>query len=195
MSEPTTVINTSLKNAQLNETADKINSELTQHGLFIGILLLLLGSLGLFLPTILSVTTNAFIGATLFVGGILWAVYSIKNDPVKLRSWFKPAILIISAVMMLTFPAQSIDALAMILAVYLLADASGSFVLAYLSRHHTNWLWMGVNGLTSLIISVLIILNWPKISAWILGVYIGISLIFDGVSLIINHFDKRKLTS
>lgn len=190
MSEPATVVNTSLK-----ETADKINRELTQYGLFIGISLLLLGSLGLYLPAMLSITTNAFIGATLFIGGIFWAVYSIKDDPAKLRSWFKPAILIISAVMMLTFPAQSIDVLAMILAFYLLADALGSFVLAYLSQHHTNWLWMGVNGLISLIICVLIIVNWPKISAWILGVYIGISLIFDGVSLIFNHFDKRKLAA
>lgn len=195
MSEPTTAINTSLKNAQPNETADRINSELTQHGLFIGVLLLLLGSLGLFLPAVLSVATNAFIGATLFVGGIFWGVYSIKNDPFKLRNWFKPAILIISAVMMLTFPAQSIDAIAMLLAFYLLADALGSFVLAYLSQRHTNWLWMGINGLVSLILSILIIVNWPKISAWILGIYIGISLIFDGASLVLNHFEKRKVTS
>jgi len=196
MSEPTAIDNTLLGDAKLNvnEAVGEMGRKLTKHGLFIGISLLLLGSIGLFLPVVLSVVTTVFISSILFIGGIFWGVHSIRDDPVKLRNWLKPVILIFSAIMMLAFPAQSIDVLAIILAFYLLADALVSFVLAYFSYHGGNWLWMGINGLISLIICIMIIANWPNISTWILGVYIGISLIFDGISLIFNHFAMRKLT-
>lgn len=155
-----------------------------RNTLAIGILLLALGMVGLLLPTIASIATDIMIASLLLVGGVFWGAHSISSNPKNVFNWLKPLILIVSGVVMLLFPAASIEALALWLAVYLLLDMSGSMILAIRQRPAPGWGWMLFNGLVSLLLAVMILANWPTISAWFVGVYVSISLLMDGVALL-----------
>ena len=159
-----------------------------RYTLWLGILLLILGTLGFFLPGLMSLATSTFIAYWLVMGGVFWGIHSIRHNPKNLFNWLKPAILVGSGVFMLLNPQASIEALAFWLAIYLLLDMAGNFVLAFNIRPATGWLWMVFNGIISLVLALMILLNWPAISAWFVGLYVGLSLIMDGVALLGIHF-------
>jgi len=51
-------------------------------------------------------------------------------------------------------------------------------------RPQQGWGWVMFNGATSLLLAMVFILGWPFSSAWLIGFFIGISLLFDGISLL-----------
>lgn len=93
------------------------------------------------------------IATLLIIGGVSWGFHAISHNPKNILNWLKPILLIGSGIIMLLFPAASIEVLALWLAAFLLLAA-------------------------------MILLNWPGISAWIVGIYVSISLVFDGVALL-----------
>ncbi len=150
----------------------------------IGVLLLLLGFAGFFLPGAISLATDVIIASLLIVGGVFWGFHGISDNPKNLFNWLKPILLVGAGVIMLLFPATSIEALALWLAAYLLLDMTSSFIIAIRSRPASGWGWMMFNGMVSLLLAVMILGNWPGISLWIVGVYVSISLMFDGIALL-----------
>ncbi|WP_221899616.1 hypothetical protein [Bathymodiolus platifrons methanotrophic gill symbiont] len=43
---------------------------------------------------------------------------------------------------------------------------------------------MLLNGLLSLLLGVIVLVGWPLSSAWLVGLLIGISFLFDGIALL-----------
>ncbi len=94
---------------------------------------------------------------------------------------------------MLFYPMTGIATIGLLLAIYLLMDAYGSFLMAYNLRHKKGWEWMGFNGFISLFLATLFLTGWPTSSLWIVGLYISISLFFDGWALLSLAWSWRKL--
>lgn len=164
---------------------------LGRYTLWLGILLLFLGISGVVLPGVMSLTTDVFLGYLLLSAGVFWGMHSIRDNPKRFLNWLKPAILVVSGLLMLFYPKVTIDALALVLAIYLLMDAAGSLALAWNIRPASGWGWMLFNGLVSLLLAVMIMMSWPAISTWIVGLYVGISLIFDGAVLLAVYFAAK----
>lgn len=166
---------------QITPAARKVFGRYT---LAVGALLILLGFTGFFLPGVISLATDALIASLLVVGGVFWGFHAISDEPKNIFNWLKPILLVGAGVVMLLFPQTSIEALALWLAFFLMLDMAGSFTLAYRSRPAQGWVWMLFNGVISLLLAGMILFNWPGISAWIVGVYVSISLMFDGIALL-----------
>jgi len=63
-------------------------------------------------------------------------------------------------------------------------DAFAGFGLAYSLRDDKHWwVWL-INAITSLVLGVLFIIGWPLSSLWLVGLFVGISLLFDGFALL-----------
>jgi len=77
---------------------------------------------------------------------------------------------------------------------FLLMDAFGSFLMAYHLKHMKGRGWMAFNGIISLLLASLFIIGWPVSSLWIVGLYISISLFFDGWALLSLAWVQKKLT-
>jgi uncharacterized membrane protein HdeD (DUF308 family) len=126
------------------------------------------------------------------VGGVFWAFHAFKYS---WADWLKPALLVISGVLMFIYPMGGIAAIGLLLAVYLLLDAFGSFTIAAAMRPLRGWGWMAFNGLVSLFLAVLFLVGWPSTSLYLVGIYVAISLLFDGISLIYIGYLQRQLFS
>ncbi|OQX14123.1 MAG: hypothetical protein BWK73_10250 [Thiothrix lacustris] len=162
-----------------------------RYTLWLGILLLILGTTGFFLPNLMAIATSSFVAAWLVVGGVFWGAHSISNNPKNILNWLKPLILVGSGAFMLVYPQVGIETLALWLALYLLLDMAGSFSLTFRLRPAAGWWWMLFNGITSLVLALMILLNWPAISDWFVGIYVSISLMFDGIALLGLHFAAK----
>jgi uncharacterized membrane protein HdeD (DUF308 family) len=66
-------------------------------------------------------------------------------------------------------------------------------IVAALQIKFHNWGWPLLNGIVTLLLGILILKNWPEAGMWVLGLFIGIELIFDGLSWIMLALDVRSI--
>jgi len=66
---------------------------------------------------------------------------------------------------------------------YNFMDAFSSFSLAFSFRPQKIWLVWLFNTITSLALGVLFVIGWPTNSLFLIGILVGISLLFDGIAL------------
>ncbi len=163
---------------------DNIFRKFGSYTRVIGILLIILGVIGIVFPAIISFATGFFMAWLLFLGGIFWGVHTYKYSAKSVMDWIKPALLLITGSLMLFYPASGIAAIGLLLAIYLLMDAMSSFALAQSIHPAKGWGWMVFNGVTSALLAALFLFGWPNTSMWLVGLFVGISLLFDGWALV-----------
>lgn len=157
-----------------------------------GLLLALLGGAGIFFPGALSLTIEVFLAWLMIMGSILWGYYVYQWHRTALISWLKPLVLLIGGILLLVYPVTGVAAITLLISFYLFTDAFGSFALAFERRPLSGWFWMILNGVVSLVLAVLILVGWPSTSPIYLGIIVGISLLFDGISLFMLGFAMNK---
>lgn len=154
------------------------------HSRLIGILLILLGMLGLMMPSLASLASEGAISGVLIAAGILWGVHTAKSGPSDIMSWMKSLVLLAAGAGLMIFPLRGVAALVIFLGLYLTFDAVSSFTYAQRRRPEKGWGWMVFNGVIDLLLATVFLIGWPETSLFMLGIYVAISLIFDGWALI-----------
>ncbi len=150
----------------------------------VGIIFLILGLLGIFFPGIMSVATVFFIGWIMVLAGLMAGYFTYLTDRREWLGWLKAFMLVMVGLLLVLYPMPGIAAIGLLLAVYLLMDAFGSAAIGFSVKPMKGWwLWL-VNALLSLILATIFIVGWPMSSLWLVGLFIGISLFFDGIVLI-----------
>jgi len=170
----------------------KVPDKFGPYTLITGILLIVLGTAGILLPDVMSLSTAILVGWLLLVGGGLWAIHTYKYSPKNVMGWLKPVLLFIIGGLMLFYPVLGVEAVGLLMAVYLLLDAMGSFALAQSIHPAKGWGWMTFNGVISVLLASLFLIGWPATSLWLVGLYVGISLLFDGWALVAIGWMLRK---
>jgi uncharacterized membrane protein HdeD (DUF308 family) len=56
-----------------------------------------------------------------------------------------------------------------------------------------DWGWHALNGLITLLLGILVLAQWPVSGLWVIGMFVGIALIFNGASWIALALDLRSL--
>lgn len=159
-------------------------SQIRKFSLVTGILLILVGIAGAILPQIMSLVVDAFLGWIFVIGGILAGYLAILGRGRSMIAYLKPVLLLIIGALFIFYPLAGVATLALLLTVYLLLDAFGGFGLAYDLYPMRGWGWMAFNGLMSFVLALVLFIGWPVSSPVMLGLYVGISLIFDGLTLV-----------
>ncbi|MEZ5501810.1 MAG: DUF308 domain-containing protein [Halioglobus sp.] len=162
------------------------------YSFFFGIVLIVVGSAGVILPGLMSVGVEALITWLLLIAGISWAVHTAKYSPGNIMEWLKPALLLVTGAVMLIYPVPGVEGVGMVLAIYLLLDALHSVAKARAIYPERGWGIMAVNSAMSAILAGLFLVGWPQTSLWLVGLYIGISLVFDGWALLFIGWKLRN---
>ncbi len=174
-----------------NTNQDMANA-LRRPLLVLGLLLAILGTAGVLFPNIMSIAVEIYLGWLMVLAGALWSYYAFRLHVHSFSGWLKPVVLIAAGILWLLFPASGIAALTLLIAFYLLIDAFAGFNLAFERRPHHGWLWMLFNGVLSLVLALVILVGWPATSPIFLGLFVGISLLFDGLSLMMIGVSLKK---
>jgi uncharacterized membrane protein HdeD (DUF308 family) len=149
-----------------------------------GILLLLIGAISILLPQLVSVLLSLFIGSVLILAGLAvaygtWAGYRSSG-----LAWLKPFVLIIIGLLIAFNPAIVAAALGVLLVIYFLLTGFASIGFALDLRPLGGWVWMMLNGVLSITLAIIFLAGWPFSSAALIGILVGISFLFDGISLL-----------
>ena len=149
-----------------------------------GVMFIILGIAGIIFPSFMSFTALAFVSYLMLFAGVSSAWLTWMSNRENWSGWLKSFLLIIVALLMLFYPMEGIAALGLLFAIYFFTDAFAGFGLAFsLKPQKVWWLWL-FNALTSLALGVIFMVGWPFSSLMMVGLLVGVSLLFDGVALL-----------
>ena len=147
-----------------------------------GIILIILGALAIGLPWVVGLSISILIGAILVGGGLVHMVHAFGS-----RSWkgfflsLLIAILYLAIGLLMIFrPLVGAMSLTLLLGVYFTVDGVFKIALAFRHKPLPNWGWILFSGIVALILGVIIWTNWPMNTLWVIGLLVGIDLIFSG---------------
>jgi uncharacterized membrane protein HdeD (DUF308 family) len=147
-----------------------------------GIILIILGVIGLGASALLSVASAIWFGALIFVGGVVLLVDAFRHEGWKSRIMHLLIGLLYIVVGALTFanPLVATASLTLLAGCALVATGALRIFVAFQNRELPHWIWILVSGLLSLALGVMILVQWPASSLWVLGTFLAIELIMQG---------------
>lgn len=159
------------------------------------ILLIILGLIAIVLPFYATVSFELFIGWILVIGGIVQLYKSIKSikQPGGAISLIGAIIYIIAGVLMLMYPLSGMITLTLLLGVFFLLEGIMKIAFSFELKPAQNWGWLLFSGIIALIMSGIILFGLPTTALWVIGLLIGINLVFFGFSLLalVMSFPKK----
>lgn len=151
-----------------------------------GVSLVVLGALGLLMSGALSIASAIWFGAMVLVAGIVLVADAVRHGGWRSRILHGLIGLLYIAVGIITFsnPLAATASLTLFVGAALFATGILRIVIAFQTRPNASWSMILVSGLLSLALGVMILVRWPASSLWVLGTFLAIELIFQGVATI-----------
>jgi membrane protein HdeD len=153
-----------------------------------GIVFMLLGAAGIIFPMFMTFAVVALVAFLMLTGGIVAAYFTWMSDRGDWVGWLKSFVLIAASLYLILYPGISAAAIGLLLTAYFFIDAFSGFALTASVYPGKGWfLWL-INSVISLVLGVLFLAGWPFSSMYLVGLFVGISLLFDGLALFVNGF-------
>jgi uncharacterized membrane protein HdeD (DUF308 family) len=161
----------------------------------LGIILVILGTLAIGRTYLLTKVSVLFLGWLLMVAGAFEVTHAFWRE----RGWggffvdlLSGVLYVVVGFMMVANPGASAVALTLLISMYLMFH--GLFrIVAAISVRLPNWVWMLLHGVASLVMGILIWRQWPLSGVWVIGLFVGIEMIFNGWTLVMLGLAARKM--
>ncbi|MCC6207575.1 MAG: DUF308 domain-containing protein [Gammaproteobacteria bacterium] len=172
-----------------NHRSTVLSSEVRENRasfLVLGVMMTFLGIEAIALPYFASLAIGMLTGAILLVIGVAQAVIVIRKPSWRgFPHWLSGGLLSAGiGLALLAYPLAGVLSLTLLLAAFLLTEGALRVLLALRLRPYDHWNWSMASGVLALMLAVLILTQWPEAALWILGLSVGIDLIFSGWMLI-----------
>ena len=166
-----------------------ITSEVREHRLWflaLGIAMVLLGIAAIAFPFMATLAVELLLGWILLANGALGIVHAFRAS-----RWNGFMLAMLAAllslgigILLLLYPLTGILSLTLVIAVFFMAGGLFRILLAFRLRPLDHWGWLLVSGILSLLLAAIILTQWPTAAAWLLGLLVGIDLMFSGWTLL-----------
>jgi len=98
-------------------------------------------------------------------------------------------------VYLIAHPALGVASLTLLLAALFLIEGILDLALFFQARSIQGSSWVLIDGVITLLLGLMIYLQWPSSSGWAVGTLVGASMIISGVSRIMLSLTVRKITA
>jgi uncharacterized membrane protein HdeD (DUF308 family) len=161
----------------------------------LSVLMIVAGILAIVIPPIAGIAFTIFFGWLLIFSGVFHLVYAWHQRSTGSMLWqlLLGIAYILVGVYLLMNPVIGLASLTFALAVYLFAAAILEFILAVRLRPAPGSGWLFVDGGISFILAIMIWRTWPSSSVWVLGMLVGFSMLFSGITRLMLSLAARNL--
>ncbi len=184
------------RNPELNTTVTKALHEHWRALLVEGIILIVLGAAMMITPPLAGLAATIWIGAIFLFGGIVGLVASLRAHGAPGFFWavVSAALALLAGLLLLWNPMEGLVTLTYVMIAFFIFDGVALIFYAIAHRHALSgrWEWVLTNGLIDLFLAVIILSGMPGSSAWVLGLLLGIDLVFGGCALIAMALAAKK---
>ena len=161
--------------------------------LVFGCLLVLLGMFAVTYSVVFTIVSVLWIAWLLIVAGAIEAVHAVRHRERGHVVWYllEALLAIVVGGLLLRSPGIGALALTLLLATYFVL--AGVFrIVAALMLRPPNWGWTLATGILTLALGIIVWGGWPSSAFWVLGLFVGINLIFGGVARIMLAIALRS---
>jgi len=158
-----------------------------------GIALMLLGIAAIGSSLIATFATVLVFGILLLLGAIFEVVTAFWG-----RNWrgffvhlLTGVLYLIAGIFLINNPVGAALGLTLLVAVCLLTGGAVRIVLSLLERFD-GWGWVVMNGIVSVLLGAAIWRQWPLSGLWALGLFVGIEMLFSGLSWVMLALAVRS---
>ena len=152
----------------------------------LGVVYVIAGFIALGSVVMATVASVVVVGAMMIVAGVTEVIGAFQ-----MKSWGKFLIWALLGVLyiiggFLTFenPLFAAVLLTLFLGASLIASGVVRLFLAFSMKRESPWIWVALSAVITLLLGLLILARWPINSVYILGMFLGIDLIFAGAGWI-----------
>jgi uncharacterized membrane protein HdeD (DUF308 family) len=157
----------------------------SNSGLWIGILLIVLGIAAVILPNVTTIVAETWIAVILASAGASKIFYAIQTRSEGFIWKLLLGILYVgTGIMLFVYPLTGVLSLTLLLGSFLLTEGVFETVLAFQIRPRQNWGWVLADGIVTLLLGGLVWFEWPFDAPWLIGILVGVSVLSTGISRI-----------
>lgn len=182
--------------APASAVADKLHAIRANWGWFValGIAFILLGFVALAHVLASTIATALYVGALIVVGGVVQVIHAFR-----VQGWGRffywllaGALYIVAGALIMYNPLLGAGVLTLFIGVTLAVEGIFRIAAGIGTRPGKGWSWIVLSGIVTLLLGAIIIARWPVNSVYILGLFLGVDLIVNGVGTLLFGLGLRE---
>lgn len=166
--------------------------------LFEGIALIALGTVAVVVPAVTSLAVEIFIGWLFLAIGAVGLTMTIFGRKLPGLPWslLSAIMAIVTGGLLVWWPLSGVVTLTLLVAAYFIFDGISSIMLALDHRANSarSWVWLLASALLDLICAGIIITGLPGTATWVIGLLVGIDMVFGGMAMVASAVMARAST-
>jgi len=160
--------------------------------ILLGIIFMLLGMVAILLPKFTTALVVLGFGVLLIVAGIIAIAGALRGKDVATGGLYMGIVLIVVGILIFLFPVTAGHMLTSILLLFLVGTGLVFFYWVHLLGLKESGYLPLIGGIIALSLAMVIIFGWfGDVNPWLIGVFIGFDLLFNGLILIILGIERR----
>ncbi len=156
--------------------------------MWFGILSLILGIIGTYMSVAVTMASILILGIFVISVGALLLIeaFSAPEWKGKLGHLILSLLYVIAGITIVAYPGASAVWFTLFLAVFFIMIGMMRIVTGFRIKDElAEWGWMVFGGLLNIILGIMIYSAWPVSGLWVIGLFISIELIIQGVNAIV----------
>ncbi len=161
-----------------------------------GLSLIVFGMLAIGAPLLAAVAVSGIIAWLIVFSGVIHIVLAFHSHGAGSVIWklLVGIAYVLFGGYLIMHPLIGVATLTLLLASLFLIEGILNIVLFFKMRALRGSSWMLIDGIITLLLGLMIYLQWPSSSAWAIGILVGVSLIMSGISRVMLSLAARKAT-
>jgi uncharacterized membrane protein HdeD (DUF308 family) len=161
-----------------------------------GIVLLILGAIAIIVPEVATLAVAILLGWLLLISGIVGLISTLRmrSAPGFIWSLISAILGIVVGGILIGWPVGGVISLTILMIVFFLIEGVTSILFALDHRRQLSGRWgiMLLSGIIDILLAAIILAGFPQSSAWVIGLLLGINLVFGGAALISMALAARQ---
>jgi uncharacterized membrane protein HdeD (DUF308 family) len=149
-----------------------------------GIISMIAGVIALGSVVMATASAMVIVGFMMLMAGAaeIVAAFNAKDWSHRILWLLLGALYVFAGFVCLQNPLQAATLLTLMLGVALIVGGLLRIFLATRMKQGTPWVWVVLSGIITFLLGLMIIAKWPASSLYVLGIFLGVDLIFMGSS-------------
>ncbi|MBS9475604.1 HdeD family acid-resistance protein [Ancylobacter radicis] len=168
----------------------------TKWGWFValGLLMIAAGAFVLGNVALGTVVSVLYIGVVLAISGVaqIFHAFQVKGWG-AFAFWLLDGLLYVAAgVVAFAEPLLAAAVLTLLLGAALIVGGVFRIIAAFQMRPAANWGWIAASAVLTVLLGVMIVAGWPVSGIWVLGLFLGVDLVFNGLAVLMLGLRLKK---
>lgn len=159
-----------------------------------GVLLICLGMLAVASPLVAAIAVNVVIAWLIVLAGVVHLVVAFHKREAGSMIWrlLVGLAYLCFGVYLLARPVEGVASLTLVLAALFLIEGALDIALFFRVRAIPRSSWILLDGIITLLLGLMIYVQWPSSSAWAIGTLVGVSLMISGITRVMLALAVRN---